>query len=330
MPNFRTRHFVACCTLLLAVLLAYGLYFETVDEPALPGMLSEREMIWGGHVRHFTFYAPSAPAPDAALVFVFHGSGGNAQQSRMMFGYTFEQLAQERGFYVVYPEGYEKHFNGCRKAGPYAANLQQIDDVGFMRAVVAHFIAQYRVSRNKVFATGVSNGGQMALRMALEAPDLVAAVAPIATSMPTKENMDCTPSGLAVPVLLMNGTQDPMNPYEGGTVALYGLLGDRGEVVSSIDAIHYWAKLAGHHGPSRKTALEDRVPHDDSTVTVDSWGDEAGVPIALYTVTGGGHNAPHPEIRLPRLLGGTNNDINAAVEIMHFFERSLERQALEN
>lgn len=327
MATLPKRYFIALLAAILLALLIYGLYFETADEPFLPGSLAEREMIWGGHSRKFTVYTPSTPAADPSLVFVFHGSGGDAQQSRMMFGYAFEEIAEERGFYVIYPEGYEQHFNGCRKRGPYAANELQIDDVGFLRSLVAHFAGEFGVDRDAVFATGVSNGGQMALRLALEAPGLVAAVAPIATSMPTQENMDCKASGQPVPLLLMNGTDDPMNPYEGGTVALYGLFGDRGTVVSSVDAITYWARLAGHQGPPQRTRLDDRAPQDNSTVVIDSWGDSEGMPVALYSIMGGGHNAPHPHIRLPRILGGTNNDIVAADEIMAFFDKALDYQS---
>jgi polyhydroxybutyrate depolymerase len=188
-----------------------------------------------------------------------------------------------------------------------------------MRQLVDLFAQEYAVDRSAVFATGVSNGGQMALRLALEAPDLVAAVAPVATSLPTPANMDCEASGVPVAFLLMNGTDDPMNPYEGGTVALYGLLGDRGEVISSPDAVQYWARLAGHVGEPSTRQLPDRDADDDSTVVVSAWEAVGKKPVVLYTIVGGGHNAPHPQLRLPRLLGGTNNDIVAAQEIWQFF-----------
>lgn len=311
---------------LLIGLLAYGLAFQRVSEPALPGSLVEKTIVWNGQPRTFTYYLPSSLADAPALVLVFHGSGGNAAQSRAMFGYAFDQLAEKEGFLVAYPDGYERHFNGCRKAGPYSANELNIDDVGFMRFLTQWFVVEHGANQQAVFATGVSNGGQMALRLALEAPDLVAAVAPIATSLPTPDNMGCVASGEPVALLLMNGTDDPMNPYEGGTVALYGLLGDRGQVLSSAESARYWANLAGHTGQPAVEVLADINPEDDSIVSVERWHTPQKRPVAHYTIIGGGHNAPHPDIRLPRLLGGTNNDIVAAQVIMDFFRTATRTQ----
>jgi len=312
---------VTVCLLLLAVFV-YGLYFRLPPVLVLPGTLESRKVDWDGHSRAYSFYKPANLAAAPALVFVYHGSGGDAEQSRSMYGYAFEELAEEAGFIVAYPEGFENHYNGCRKKGPYAANELQNDDVGFMRLLVGLFVREYAVNAEAVYATGVSNGGQMALRLALEAPDLVAAVAPVATSLPVLANMDCEPSGEPVAFLLMNGTDDPMNPYEGGTVALYGLVGDRGEVLSSHDTVQYWASLAGHTDHPINSTLPDVIQDDGSSVVVTAWQAVNKKPVSLYTIVGGGHNAPHPDLMLPRLLGGTNNDIVAAQEIWRFFDGS--------
>lgn len=319
--NRRRRRYLVAAILLGLVLLpaAWLLWLSVPAAPQLPGRLEVGQLQWQGHERRYTVYTPRNVAVAPALVLVFHGSGSNADQIRVMYGYAFDELAEEHGFIVLYPEGYERHFNGCRAAGPYAANRLNIDDVGFLRALVGRYVARGADPR-AVYATGVSNGGQMALRLALEAPDLVAAAAPVATSLPTPGNMDCTPSGKPVAFLLMNGTHDPMNPYRGGTVALYGLLGNRGEVLSSQKTVAYFAELAGYTAAPREEALADLAPGDGSTVTVSRWQAPDRPPVALYTVHGGGHGAPHPQVRMPRLLGGSNRDISAAHEIWAFFQ----------
>lgn len=309
----------------LVVTVSYLMHFRLVEQPDLPGTLKQDELPWEGYLRTYSYYVPARPAPSPPLVFVFHGSGGSAGQSRLAYAYEFERLAERFGFIVAYPDGYEKHYNGCRAKGPYTANEQDIDDVGFLRQLVARLIDQYNVDSRAVFATGLSNGGQMALRLALEAPDLVTAVAPVATSMPTPDNMGCAPSGEPVAFLLVNGTDDPMNPFEGGKVALYGLLGDRGHVLSSLDSTRYWADLAGHRAPERHT-LPDLDTSDGSTVEVTLWQQQGLPPVALYQVNGGGHNVPHPHLKFPRLLGGTNQDIVGAEAIWAFFQTSLEAQ----
>ncbi|MCB1843098.1 MAG: hypothetical protein KDI09_09075 [Halioglobus sp.] len=321
----RTRWLAGSATVaLLLSLLVYFLYLEFPAEPDLPGNYAREAMDWDRQTRSYGVYIPQRRVDAPALVLVFHGSGGSAAQSRAMYAYAFEQLAEQHGFIVLYPEGYEDHYNGCRKAGPYAANRLQIDDVGFMRALVARFVKREGVNPRAVFATGVSNGGQMALRLALEAPDLVAAVAPVATSLPTPDNMDCKASGRPVAFMLMNGTADPMNPYHGGEVALYGLLGNRGGVLSSPQTVEYFAQLAGYREEPVRSVLPDLAPDDGSQVEVTLWRAPGRVPVALYTVHGGGHSAPHPQVRLPRLLGGSNRDIVAAAEMWGFFQSAVE------
>jgi polyhydroxybutyrate depolymerase len=297
----------------------YLLGMQFPAPPELGGTLRQDSLTWDDLARDYAIYEPAELTGNPALVLVMHGSMGNPQQARSAYAYAFDQLADEHGFLVIYPHGFEDHFNGCRRQGPYSAKQQQIDDVGFLRALVARLVVQYDANPGAVFATGISNGGQMALRLALEAPDLVTAVAPVAASLPTTANMDCVASGEPAAVLLMNGTDDPMNPYAGGTVALYGLVGNRGEVLSSQATIQYWAQLAGHTDSPQQRTLADTVSEDNSTIEVLSWVAPGRKPVELYSVIGGGHNVPHPQLRLPRLLGGTNNDIVAAQEMWRFF-----------
>lgn len=318
--------FIGLPAAVLATSAWYWLSFVTITEPRLSGALTRGELTWQDRTRTYQLYTPAELVKNPPLVLVFHGSLGNSHQARAAYGYEFEKLADKHGFVVAFPDGYEDHFNGCRKQGPYAANLLDIDDVGFMQALVQQLQEQLPIDASAVFATGISNGGQMAMRLALEAPDLVAAVAPVATSLPTKENMACAASEQPVSLLLMNGTDDPMNPYAGGTVALFGLLGDRGTVLSSQDTALYWAQLAGYSGPPQTRVLDDRNASDNSTIQVQLWQRPEAASVALYSVIGGGHNTPHPLMRTPRLFGGTNADTTAAGEIWSFFEAARANQ----
>lgn len=308
--------------IVLALFAAWGLRMRSVPEPALPGELASGSLWHEGRMRTWLAYLPAHRVPTPAIVFALHGSGSTGSQTRFGYAYELDELAETEGFLAVYPDGVEKHWNDCRKAGPYAANTLDVDDVGFLRALVEKLHVEHGADRTRVFATGISNGGQMALRLALEAPDLVRAVAPVAASLPADENMDCRPSGRAVSVLIMNGTDDPMNPFEGGEVALYGLFGNRGAVLSSADSIDYFRRIAGYEGDPERTTLPDRVPDDASTVEVIRWHAPQRKTVALYAIRGGGHNVPHPKLELPRLIGPTNHDISAAREIWSFFSEA--------
>jgi polyhydroxybutyrate depolymerase len=304
----------------LAVYAALLLRFEWVPEPALPGRLVAGSLEHEGRSRTWQVYVPARRAAAPALVFVLHGSGGDGEQARAGYGYDFDRLAESVDLLPVYPDGFEKHWNDCRRAAPYAANTLDVDDVGFLRALAARLAAEHGADPSRVFATGISNGGQMALRLALEAPDFVRAVAPVVASLPAAANLDCETAGRAASVLIMNGTRDPMNPYDGGDVALYGLLGNRGAVLSTADSIDYFRELAGHAPePTERWQAPDVDPDDDSRVEVTRWRAPGRRSVELYAIVGGGHSAPHPELTLPRVLGPTNHDVHAAHEIWRFF-----------
>ncbi|HVH07504.1 MAG TPA: PHB depolymerase family esterase [Myxococcota bacterium] len=310
--------------LVLLVVVAAALWvalgrFVPAPEPPLSAKIAEGTLDFGGRTRHYLVYVPARVGPQPALVLAFHGSMGDGAQARAGYGYAFDRLADEHGFVVVYPDGVERHWNDCRKRAPYAAHALGIDDVGFVRALVDRFAQERGIDRTRVYATGVSNGGQMAIRLALEAPELVRAVAPVIASVPATENMDCKPKEVPVSILFMNGSADPFNPYGGGDVVLYGVWGNRGKVLSTVDSAIYFAALAGYAGEPQRDTLPDRDPTDGSTVERARWTEPGKKTVVLYTIRGGGHTIPHPVARIPRLLGRTNADITAADEIWAFF-----------
>jgi len=201
--------------LLAALALAWWWYLraDPMEPPTLPGSVQTGTLEHGGHQRSWLAYVPAAKSPSPALVLVMHGSMGDGKQMREAARYGFDVLAERYGFIAVYPDGYERHWNDCRGGADYAANLENIDDVGFLRALVARMVDEQGVDPARIFATGLSNGGQMAYRLGLEAPDLVAGIAAMAASLP--DPIACEPAGEAVAALVMNGTEDPVNPYEG-------------------------------------------------------------------------------------------------------------------
>jgi polyhydroxybutyrate depolymerase len=295
--------------------------------PILDGDMTKGSLSVGPLVRRYRIYRPGKIAPAPPLVFVLHGSMSDGSTARRTTYYEFDRLADRHGFLVIYPDGYEQHWNDCRAAGPYSANTQNIDDVAFIAAMIDYFVAEESVNPERVYAAGISNGGQMAYRLALELPDRVAAVAAVAASLPDDANLDCAKSGKPMATLIVNGTADPMNPYTGGTVALYGIFRNTGTVLSTDDTVAYFAGLAGHRGPPRVNAFPDAATDDDSRAELRTWSDGPGPPVALLAIEGGGHTFPHLRHRFPRFLGPTNADVDAAAEIWRFFSGARRRQA---
>ena len=290
--------------------------------PKLGGALTSESLSWESRERTYQVYRPSRVLQSPPIVFVLHGSMGNGAMARTSMAHDFDRLADEEGFLVVYPDGFDDHWNGCRVAGPYAANQLDVDDVGFFRAIVSRLVTEEDADPEAVFATGISNGGHMAIRLALEAPDLVRGVAPIVASMPSDENLGCEDRGAGVAFLLINGTEDPMNPYEGGDVALFGLVGNRGGVRSTPETIQMFAQRAGYAGEPEVSNLPDADPDDGSRIVQYQWAEEGRPEVILLAIFGGGHSVPHPVQRGPRLLGRTNTDIRTAEVVWDFFSRN--------
>jgi len=321
----RAAKLVGVFVLVLAALGAVGwrlLIFAPAPEmPALGGELVRGSLRAGERERSYALYVPASRAEHPALVLVLHGSMGSGDQARTGTFYRFDELADRDGFVVAYPDGFEGHWNDCRRAAPYSANTLDVDDVGFLRALVKRLEDDLGVDPGRIYATGISNGGQMAYRLALEAPDLVAAVAPVAAGLPDDANLDCTRANAPVAILILNGTEDPMNPFYGGRVALYGIWGDRGTVLSSEASAAYWAGLAGHRQPPRRHRYPERSRDDGSWAEIDEFVDGGGPEVAHLVVHGGGHTFPSLRWRYPLAIGNTNADIDAASEIWTFFAR---------
>ena len=126
-------------------------------------------------------YNGSRPVP---LVLVLHGGMGNAAGTEKLTGMSAK--ADKEGFIVVYPDGTgllgDRILTWNVGFGFGYALRKNVDDVGFMKALVANLGTKYSIDRARVYATGISNGGMMSYRLASDASDVFAAVAPVCGS----------------------------------------------------------------------------------------------------------------------------------------------------
>ncbi len=282
------------------------------------GTLEERAIEFDGRERTFLIYLPNNIASAPLLTFVMHGSGSKPEMIRQGMSYEFDLLADNEGSLVVYPNGFEDHWHDCRAGLPYSAHSQEVDDVGFLLALGESLISEYGVDANHVFAVGMSNGGHMAYRLAHEAPQAFRAFAILAASLPMESNFDCERSNVAVSLLLVTGTKDPINPYDGGMVTMFDKA-ERGEVLSAKASAEYWAELADHVDEPQSIAYPDVREDDESTASALVWSSNGKPTIKLITIEGGGHAVPHPSTKFPPFFGATNADINGPQEIWSFF-----------
>jgi polyhydroxybutyrate depolymerase len=284
--------------------------------PASTGALTRHQLNVKGIERTYIQYVPRNLRPNAPLVFVFHGSGGDGEGMREITGAEFDMLADTNGFVVVYPDGWQTTWNDCRKASPQPARRANIDDKSFIDAMVEKQAAENRIDRRRIFAAGWSNGGQLAYRLAMERPEQFAGVASISASRPTNENNACAPSDRPMAVMIINGTADPINPHEGGEVRI-GFT-SLGTVLSSRETGQYFARLNGITAPPITARLPHRVASDPTSVDQVSWSEPGRPPVMLYAVNGGGHVVPN---RFFRFGSGQTQDLDAPVAIWDFFSK---------
>ena len=270
------------------------------------GQLISDSLLVEGHHRTFHFNSPSTNSANKSLVFVLHGSGGSGigimrQTSKL------EAMAAEENFLVVYPDGYKKYWNECRKSANSLANQIDIDEQAFFSDMIGYFETRYTISRQHVFAVGTSGGGHMSYKLALTMPGKFRAITAIIANLPDTDNLDCIEAGVALPVMIVNGTADPLNKYEGGMMQSGDFI--MGKVRSTDRTFHYWSQLAGYTGEPKKELLPDNDPGDGKTIERYTFKTKGKPEVVLLKVIGGKHDYP--------------NDIDVHVAAWEFFKRQL-------
>jgi polyhydroxybutyrate depolymerase len=299
-------------------LFGYYIYTPVPEVPRLSGTLTNDSIEVGGLKRTYTTYVPRGLAKGAPLVVVMHGSGENGAQMRIETGYGFERLADQHRFAVVYPNAHGDDWNACGTVGDVSANGRDIDDVGFLTGLVDKLATDIGTDPARVFAAGSSRGGFMAFRLALEVPSRFRAVAAVSANVHTPDNFKCKPAQGGASVMIMNGTEDPLVPFDGGQVSLLGFSYKYGRVMSSRESGQYFADLNHIAGTpeTQQTLLADGVRVDNVL-----WRNDSKVEVELVAVHGGGHGIPQPYRRHPRLLGPSPREPNGPEVIWQFFER---------
>jgi len=301
---------------LVAALFGYFVYSPSPELPRLTGALTHGIIEAGGLKRTYLIYVPHGLAKGSPLVLAMHGSGQNGAQMRIETGYGFERLADKQGFAVAYPNAYESDWNEC-------SDGLRVDDVGFLSALADRLIGEIGIDPRRVFATGTSDGGFMAFRLALEAPVRFRAVAAVSANVPAGADFKCKPMGPGTSsVMIMNGTADHLVPFDGGEISLFGLFYRGGKVRSSRQSAQYFADLNDIAGPPETSATQvAEGVHVEQVL----WRNDSKVEVELVAIHGGGHGIPQPYRRLPRLLGPSLKEPNGPEMIWAFFARQRPR-----
>ena len=270
-------------------------------------------LVVDGTTREYVIHVPPSyqRAHAAPLVLDLHGGVGTPEGIRRITG--MDPIADHNGFIVVYPRGIGGHWNDGR-----SERLNSEADVHFISALIDKLERDYSIDPKRIDATGISNGGVLAFRLACEIDDRIAAVASVAGSMASALAARCHPAS-PVSVIMINGLQDPLVPYGGGMVG--GWTANAGPVLSVAQAIALWTSLDQCSAQPIVRRLPDAVPDDGThTTEADYESCRAGSSVELFTIDGGGHTWPGGPQYLPAfLIGKTSHDFNASETIWQFF-----------
>ena len=265
----------------------------------------------GSEQRSYRLFVPPSidPSEPVALVVALHGGGGNAANLERTIG--MNTIAEEQGFIIAYPDGSGRweDFLLTWNAGNCCglALDRQVDDVAFLRSLVRHLSTEYPIDPRQVYATGMSNGAMMAYRLACEASDVFAAVAPVAGAMNLER---CEPED-PVSVLAIHGTGDRHVRFEGGQPEIS--LDSHARVDRSVHyAMTFWA---AHNDCD----LEPEA-HQNGSVRHESYpGCRPGLGVELLAIEGGGHAWPGATKFTPR-GDEPSQALDASQAIWGFFE----------
>ena len=276
-----------------------------VSQSILHAQIQTSRFEFEGSTRNYMVYLPSnyTGTINFPLVICLHPYGWGAE--RMMNYTNMNQVADASDFIVVYPSAIPNWNSGVADNHQYPT--PNVDDVGFINALIDIMSNRYRIDLERIYACGYSNGGFMSYKLACQLGNRIAAIASVGGMISTSTAESCSPLR-TIPVLHIHGTADPYAPIKG----LTGFC--------SVDqTLSYWINF-NDCVQTDTTTLPDLDQTDGCTVEKITYTDcSDNSNVVYYKVINGGHTWPGAG-RLNLAFGNTNQDINASVEIWNFFK----------
>lgn len=239
-----------------------------------------------GRTRTYKLHVPARVAQGTSpvpLVIMLHGGGGNADNAELMSG--FSPKADREGFIVAYPDG-----TGGGRAAMFTWNAghccgyamqNKVDDVGFIGALIDQVQRDHRIDPNRIYVTGMSNGGMMSHRVGIGHADRIAAIAPVVGGLFGDESTPRTP----VSAIIINGVRDESVPYNGGPSGGIGARAWDGTAVRpAVEQGTFWASAGRCNAAPRES--------DGGGFTLWQYDCPSPVGVARYAMKDGGHAWP--------------------------------------
>ena len=277
----------------------------------LAGSLSAQNTISGtlmsgGLSREYILYVPAGYTGNTAVPLVFNLHGYTSNNLEQLFYADFRPIADTANFLIVLPNG-TLDAQGNRFWNTFLSN-SNVNDVGYMRDLLNYLQTNYNIDAQRVYSTGMSNGGFLSYSLACEMNDRITAIASVTGSMIQSKLTACNPQR-PVPVMEIHGNADNTVPYNGLPSATF---------VSIPSLLNTWA---GFNNCSPVPTII-QVPNINTTdgCTAERQlysGGDKGSTVEHYKINGGGHTWPGSAFT----IGITNQDFSACREIWRFFSQ---------
>jgi polyhydroxybutyrate depolymerase len=289
------------CLLLILCLLTTSCNLRSNNQTStkLPVGWEESNLEVDGLTRWYRLYIPDPLPEKPALVLYLHGG---TLSMRSLFSplaagtKIWLEIAEQEGVVLLVPNGVnaetgdtfgnDQNWNDFRP--DQAAGQSTVNDVGFILALLDKIETEVPIDKNRIFVTGASNGGIMTYRLLIEAPERFAAGAAFIANLPELDG-DLPLPKQPTPLMIANGTDDPLVPWDGGIVGK-----DRGMVISAEETVDWWVS-ANHADPNRLNSryIPEINPDDNCQVRMDYYpAGEDGAAVLFYAILGGGHTMP--------------------------------------
>ncbi|MBS1530004.1 MAG: phospholipase [Bacteroidetes bacterium] len=270
----------------------------------------KKETITVDHIkRDFVTYLPAGFGETSRLpvIISLHGRLGTAE-GQMKFA-DFRPIADREKIIIVCPQGIDRSWNDGRGT---PAHNKGINDVKFIDELISYIIKTYHADGNRVYVTGMSNGGFMTSRLACELNHRIAAIAVVGASM----DKDAGYEPADMPVMYIQGTDDPLVPFEGGQMQK----GSGGEIYGHEEVLNKWAAVDSCNSKPVITKLPVHV-YDHTSVIREEYSNGYGAEVVGYTIVGGGHTWPDGPQYLPKMIiGPVTHNLDACETIWDFFK----------
>ena len=272
--------------------------------------VTETTILHDGLDRSYILYVPTSYSANNSTPLVLNLHGYSSNSGQQMIYSNFYPIADTEGFILVHPQGTIDEMGFAFWNVGNGFNNNEVDDVGFLSALIDTIASQYNINTNRVYSMGMSNGGFMSYRLACELSNKIAAISSVTGSMNETQMNLCSPEH-PIPVMQIHGTSDPTVLYEGNS--LWGI-----EAIE--DVISYWVNF----NQCDLNPIFNNIPNIN---TLDFCEAEHyiyenglnGSSVEFYKIINGGHTWPGALI--PLTGNNTNQDFNASEKIWEFFNK---------